>query len=72
MKYSVLRGPFSKEGINEFLRDLAYGKGNTASVRHEKLPEIIEIAEWDGQDGEPIVEEDWDLSDVDLDEKDEL
>merc|ERR1712117_105410 len=29
MKYSTLTGSFSYDGINEFLRDLAYGKGRT-------------------------------------------
>lgn len=72
MKYSLLRGSFSKEGINEFLRDLSYGKGNTAPVKGAELPNINELPGWDGKDGEPIVEEDIDLSDVDLDEKDEL
>ncbi|GJQ67618.1 hypothetical protein Trydic_g23131, partial [Trypoxylus dichotomus] len=28
MKYSILRGSFSKDGINEFLRNLSYGRGN--------------------------------------------
>lgn len=26
MKYSTLTGSFAKDGINEFLRDLSYGK----------------------------------------------
>ena len=72
MKYSILRGSFSKEGINEFLRDLSYGKGNTAPVKGAELPKINDLPGWDGKDGEPIPEEDIDLSDVDLDDKDEL
>lgn len=72
MKYSLLRGSFSKEGINEFLRDLSYGKGNTAPVKGAELPKINDLPGWDGKDGEPIQEEDIDLSDVELDEKDEL
>lgn len=72
MKFSLLRGSFSKDGINEFLRDLSYGKGHTAPVKGAELPKINELPGWDGKDGEPIVEEDIDLSDVELDDKDEL
>lgn len=72
MKYSILRGSFSKDGIYEFLRDLSYGKGNTAPVKGQELPKINTIQAWDGKDGVLPEEEDIDLSDVDLDEKDEL
>lgn len=73
MKYSLLRGSFSKEGVYEFLRDLSYGKGNTAPVKGAKLPEIKTTSPWDGNDGPIIEEEDIDLSDVELDDlKDEL
>ena len=33
MKYSILTGSFGYDGINEFLRDLSYGKGRTNPVR---------------------------------------
>ena len=72
MKYSLLRGSFSKEGINEFLRDLSYGKGHTAPVKGATLPKINNLPGWDGKDGQLPEEEEYDLSDVDLDEKDEL
>ncbi|KAF4523487.1 hypothetical protein B566_EDAN004556 [Ephemera danica] len=73
MKYSILRGSFSEDGINEFLRDLSYGRGNTAPVKGAELPKVKDSEPWDGKDGELPVEEDIDLSDVDLDEiKDEL
>lgn len=72
MKFSLLRGSFSKDGIYEFLRDLSYGKGHTAPVKGAALPKINTLTGWDGKDGEPIVEEDIDLSDVELDDKDEL
>lgn len=65
LKYSILRGSFSKNGISEFLRDLAYGKGSTAAVKGGALPKIVETAPWDGKDGELPQEEDIDLSDVD-------
>lgn len=72
MKYSLLKGSFSYDGINEFLRDISYGRGGTASLKGTELPEIYETAPWDGKDGELPQEEEIDLSDVDLDEKDEL
>lgn len=72
MKYSILRGSFSRDGINEFLRDLSYGRGNTSPVKGQELPKIVKVEAWDGKDGELPQEEDIDLSDVDLDEKDEL
>lgn len=72
MKYSILTGSFGYDGINEFLRDLSYGKGRTNSVRGAKIPKINKVDAWDGKDGEMPVEEDIDLSDVDMDDKDEL
>lgn len=71
LKYSTLRGSFSESGINEFLRDLSYGRGQTAPVKGAEMPKIVNTEPWDGKDGELPPEEDIDLSDVDLD-KDEL
>ena len=68
----MLTGSFSYEGINEFLRDLSYGKGRTNPVRGAKMPKIATVEAWDGKDGELPEEEDIDLSDVDLDDHDEL
>ena len=67
-------GSFSNDGINEFLRDLSYGKGRTSPVKGAQIPKIDTIEAWDGKDGELPVEEDIDLSDVELDDldKDEL
>ncbi|XP_058801086.1 protein disulfide-isomerase A6 homolog [Phymastichus coffea] len=72
MKYSLLKGAFSQNGINEFLRDLSYGRGSTAPLKGTELPKIYSHEPWDGKDAEPPQEEDIDLSDIDLDEKDEL
>ncbi len=73
MKYSTLTGSFSNDGINEFLRDLSYGKGRTSPVKGAQLPKIDAIDPWDGKDGEMPVEEEIDLSDVELDDlKEEL
>jgi len=71
MKYSSLTGSFGHDGIHEFLRDLSYGKGRTNPVRGAKLPTLKKTEPWDGKDAEMPVEEDIDLSDIDLD-KDEL
>ncbi|XP_012055150.1 PREDICTED: protein disulfide-isomerase A6 [Atta cephalotes] len=72
MKYSLLKGSFSYDGINEFLRDLSYGRGGTAPLKGAQLPVIIETTPWDGKDAEPPQEEEIDLSDINLDDKDEL
>jgi len=73
MKYTTLTGSFGYDGINEFLRDLSYGKsGRTNPVKGAKMPKIAQIDAWDGKDGELPEEEDIDLSDVDLDDHDEL
>ncbi|XP_026731901.1 protein disulfide-isomerase A6 homolog [Trichoplusia ni] len=71
LKFSTLRGSFSETGINEFLRDLSFGRGQTAPVKGAEMPKIVASEPWDGKDGELPQEEDIDLSDVDL-EKDEL
>ncbi|KOX78130.1 Protein disulfide-isomerase A6 [Melipona quadrifasciata] len=72
MKYSLLKGSFSYDGINEFLRDLSYGRGGTAPLKGAQLPVILATKPWDGKDAELPQEEEIDLSDIDLDEKDEL
>ena len=74
MKYSTLTGSFGEDGIKEFLRDLSYGKGRTATVKGAAMPKISKIEAWDGKDGVMPEEEDIDLSDVELDdlEKTEL
>lgn len=74
LKYSILRGSFGNDGINEYLRDLSYGRGSTFPVKGAALPSIKSIDAWDGKDGQLFIEEDIDLSDVELDDlsKDEL
>ncbi|XP_035659464.1 protein disulfide-isomerase A6-like isoform X2 [Branchiostoma floridae] len=71
MKYATLKGSFSETGINEFLRELSVGRGSTAPVKGAALPEAQTIEPWDGQDGQLPEEEEWDLSDVELDDLDE-
>ncbi|KAM4041854.1 protein disulfide-isomerase A6 [Anomaloglossus baeobatrachus] len=74
MKFALLKGSFSEQGINEFLRELSFGRGSTSPVGGGAIPKINTVEAWDGKDGELPVEDDIDLSDVDLDdiEKDEL
>ncbi|ROT61455.1 protein disulfide isomerase A6 [Penaeus vannamei] len=71
MQFALLKGSFSESGINEFLRDISYGRGRTAPVRGAELPAIQGVEAWDGQDGVLPEEEDIDLSDVDLDDFDD-
>ncbi|XP_058469880.1 protein disulfide-isomerase A6 isoform X2 [Solea solea] len=75
MKFALLRGSFSESGIHEFLRELSVGRGSTATLGGGVMPKINTVEPWDGNDGQLPVEEDYDLSDIDLDddfEKDEL
>jgi len=68
MQFAPLRGSFGFDGINEFLRDISYGRGRTTPVVGGKLPTINKNEKWDGKDGALPEEEDIDLSDVELDD----
>lgn len=72
MKFSMLKGSFGVSGIQEFLRDLSYGKGQTAPVKGAEFPEVLTVEPWNGKDGDMPVEEDIDVSDIDLDEEEKL
>lgn len=72
LKYTSLRGSFSSDGIYEFLRDISFGRGQTAPIRGATVPKVNTVDPWDGKDGQLPEEEDIDLSDVVLDDKDEL
>ena len=52
MKFSLLRGSFGTQGINEYLRELAVGRGSTAPIKNAKLPTVEDREKWDGKDGE--------------------
>ncbi|KAI0231846.1 Protein disulfide-isomerase A6 [Lamellibrachia satsuma] len=69
MKYASLKGSFSESGINEFLRELAVGRGSTAPL--SEMPKVLKTDSWDGKDGQMPEMEDIDLSDVDLDDLDD-
>ncbi|XP_060947049.1 protein disulfide-isomerase A6 isoform X1 [Limanda limanda] len=68
MKFALLRGSFSETGIHEFLRELSVGRGSTATLGGGVMPKIHAVESWDGKDGQLPVEEDYDLSDIDLDD----
>jgi len=52
MKFALLKGSFSEQGINEFLRELSFGRGSTAPVGGGAFPAISAREPWDGKDGE--------------------
>nr|XP_061843339.1 protein disulfide-isomerase A6-like [Nerophis lumbriciformis] len=68
MKFALLRGSFSDTGIHEFLRELSVGRGSTATLGGGVMPKIHTVEAWDGKDGQLPEEEDYDLSDVELDD----
>ncbi|KAJ4922594.1 hypothetical protein JOQ06_027851 [Pogonophryne albipinna] len=72
MKFALLRGSFSETGIHEFLRELSVGRGSTATLGNGSMPKVHTVAPWDGKDGQLPEEDDYDLSDVDLDDDDIL
>ncbi|KAI6652646.1 hypothetical protein LOD99_4430 [Oopsacas minuta] len=67
-RYSLLRGAFSENGIDELLRGIAVGRGSTSALQSAGLPTVSEIQPWDGKDGEPFIEDDIDLSDFSWDD----
>jgi hypothetical protein len=60
------KGSFSGHGINEFLREQSFGRGSTAPGRGGSFPTITDRKPWNGKDGELPVENNTDLSDVEL------
>lgn len=49
--YSVLRGPYSEDGIVEYVRELVGGRGRTTSFKGD-FPTVGDVKPWDGKDGE--------------------
>lgn len=68
MRYALLKGSFSSDGISSFLKELAYGKASTDPVRGTELPKIKDREPWDGLDGRLDVDDSY----YDEDFKDEL
>lgn len=53
MIYSVLKGSFSLEGINEFIEQVLSGKGDASPIgKYAKLPKINAVEAWDGGDAD--------------------
>jgi protein disulfide-isomerase A6 len=76
-KYAVLKGAFSETGISAFLKELATGRLTSplvplSGVTEGKLPTIVDSEPWDGKDGKLEVEEDIDLSDVNMDDDEDV
>ncbi|KAI6205438.1 Protein disulfide-isomerase [Aphelenchoides besseyi] len=72
LKFSTMTGSFGKDGVGEFLRDLSYGRGKTSTIRGTEFPEAQDVKPWDGKDAEPPVMEEIDLSDVELEDLEDL
>ena len=76
-KYVVLKGAFSETGISAFLRELSTGRLTSplvpiSGVSEGKLPTVVDSEPWDGKDGKLDVVEDIDLSDVNLDDDEDI
>ena len=69
VRYSLLRGAFSLEGIDELLKGIALGRGGTSPLQSAGVPKIEEIEPWDGKDGVAFVEDDLDLSEFNWDDE---
>ncbi|EDW11320.1 protein disulfide-isomerase A6 homolog [Drosophila mojavensis] len=50
MKMALFRGPMTTAAVDEFLADIAKGRGKLTYVNCDDLPRIANIAPWDGKD----------------------
>lgn len=67
----MLQG-FSKNGLEEFFRNIAYGKTGTSVLTFEDFATVADVAPWDGKDGELIVgDDDIDLDDFEWDDEED-
>ena len=48
---------FHKSGLEEFFRNIAYGKTGTAVSTFDDFAEVADVQEWDGKDGKLEVDE---------------
>jgi len=69
--FALHMGSFSADGIKPFLSVLTYGKSsrNTFPLQKGTSPEVKTVDKWDGEDGAPIEEEEFDLSDFSWDDE---
>ena len=70
-RFLLMRGSFGESGLREFLRDLSVGRGATEAIPNNKLPSLQTCEKWDGKDAKIFVEEEIDLSDVELDDEED-
>ena len=56
--YSILTGPFSNDGIPEYVRELVGGRGKTIPMKKD-LPAVVPTEPWDGKDGQVCVGGPW-------------
>lgn len=50
--YAVLHGSFNEKAITSFLYSIATGRQQT--IKLSKIPEVMTVEPWDGQDGTPL------------------
>ena len=56
MKYSVMRGAFTKKNIESYVNALLSGREALFDLK--KLPKIKSVNSWDGKDAKPAVYDD--------------
>ncbi|KAL7677263.1 hypothetical protein ACOME3_003500 [Neoechinorhynchus agilis] len=66
--YATFRGAFSESGVDEFLRDLSYGRGVSGEIKKE-VDNLTKVSEWDGKDATMPVQE---SDEIQTDEHSEL
>ena len=59
MKYSVMRGAFTKKNIESYVNALLSGREALSDLR--KVPKINSVNEWDGKDAKPTTSDYEDL-----------
>jgi len=72
VKYALLRGSFSFDGIDAFLKELAFGRASTMPVKGAEMPAVAKTEPWDGKDGKLEIVEDEYEDDEELGQKSEL
>eukprot|EP00055_Hartaetosiga_balthica_P005297 m.15350 g.15350 ORF g.15350 m.15350 type:complete len:454 (-) comp4461_c0_seq1:22-1383(-) len=72
-KFATLRGAYTKKSIQDFVDNLMAGRIPTGSISGGELPSGATITPWDGSDAPEFeYEEEFDLSDLDDVEMDEI
>ena len=61
--FAVLRGSFSEKAMTSFLHGVTSGRTPVVKLKKEKVPKILDVDPWDGNDA-PALEEEFDLSEI--------